>query len=95
MNREQRRKRTPEISAYQEGFNEGFEQAAPQITKALYVGVLMTLRENRRNDVQCARFLRQLDDHMLRLANDAGDLDFFWEQIGMMLDRSEPQDRPC
>lgn len=95
MNREQRRKRTLEMTAYQEGFNEGFEQAAPQITKALYAGVLMTLRADRRNDAQCARFLRQLDDHMLQLANDAGGIDCLWEQIGMMLDRCGPQDRPC
>lgn len=93
MNREQRRanKKNPEMSAYQEGFNEGFEQAGPRITQVIYCAIVAAMRTDRCKDPQCTRFIRMVDDQVLRLSSDPGAVETLWEQIGMMLDRSGGQ----
>ena len=92
MNREQRRanKKNPEMNAYQEGFNEGFEQAGPRITQVIYSAVVAALRADRCGDLQCARFLKMVDEQVMQLSNDPGAVEVLWEQIGRMLERRKP-----
>ena len=94
MNREQRRakQRSPETE-YQEGFNEGFAQAAPRITQVIYCAIVQALRSDSCGDAQCARFIRMVDDQVARLSDDPGATERLWEQIGLMLERRGPHDR--
>ena len=95
MNREQRRaaKKNPETSAYWEGFDEGFAQAAPRVTQVIYCAIVAALRSDSCGDLQCARFIRMVDDNVIHLSEDPGTLERLWEQIGLMLERSQPNDR--
>lgn len=85
---------TPEDvhKAYQEGYNEGFQQAAPNITRTIYAAAVLALRDekDRWGRKRCKRMLENLDRHVIETLNSQEAIDRVWKEIGLIMDFQDP-----
>jgi hypothetical protein len=81
---------TPEdlSKAYQDGYAEGFREAAPNITKTIYAAVILALRDEKRpwGRLRCHRVLDNVDKHVIDTLNSQEAIDKVWKEIGLFLD---------
>ena len=83
---------TPEDleKSYREGFDEGFSQASPEITKTAYAAVVLALREEGFGQTRCKRVLTRTNDLILHTLDSIEAIDKVYEEIGLVLRLNDP-----
>lgn len=80
--------------AYEEGWHEGFQQAAPNITRTVYAAAVLAMRDEkpRWGRKRCKRMLENLDRHVIETLNSKEAIDRVWNEIGLLMDFQDPID---
>lgn len=86
---------TPEdlSRSFKDGYDEGFRDAAPAITKTVYAAVILAARKQLGfGRKRCQRLITAVDGEVLNTLSSEEAIDEVYRQIGLHLDFGDPLD---